>query len=264
MLRFCLALVLGTVLTLWTRDPVPGVLLAAIQTGWNSVATGAWLMRVDSQRSRARCCFVFHVATASWQISAAALTSILCIAATGEFLGAPPDMAKVTATLLVLFGGIVVSTVLGLIATFDSLRHGVKVWIRPRLRLELLEVETDRLLLPPNGPRQRFNYAVFVAATSLVTPPAVLGTILLILTTATGNQDVPLAIALAGLGVTFGGPLLMIAVYIWLSHRIIAANPCECWPEGCFPTAPVQPIAPAQPIATAPAERHQIAYSSRS
>jgi hypothetical protein len=48
--------------------------------------------------------------------------------------------------------------------------------------------------------------------------------------TVKGPNDVDLRQMLVIFGLFFGGPLGALPTYGWLSHRIIARSPSECWP----------------------------------
>lgn len=234
-LRFAFALVLGAVIFLWTDDPVPGVLLASLQAGWSSLLTGWWLWQVDANRSRALSCLLFHIATASWQAAAAALVSVLTMMFAQAFFGQALNVSQFETTMIALLMGVLGSVLLGVVALAQALASGNRVWCHPQLRRRLLHSSpTEFVLAPSGGPGRQFNHAVFVVATTCVTPAVLVGFAILLLTAVTA-EDPPLAPVIAG-GVTIvGAPLLMIVVNAWLSRRIIAQTPEDCWAVGVIP-----------------------------
>jgi hypothetical protein len=238
--RYLLALVLGAAVFYWTEDPLPGVVLAAVQAGWSAFFAGWWVLRIDPHPQRARACLLFQLATAAWQVAAAAFGSVLLMALVSAALGKDPNMDKFAATMLMLSGGVSLSTLLGIAALLMALGSGVRVWSHPKLRSEWEETENGQLLLrEPANPLPRFNYAIFVTGTSLVLPVILLGIGLLLYGSVRANpEDVALVPTLAGFAMVFAGPVAMIFVYAGISHRIIAKHPRECWPAGSFDAMP--------------------------
>ncbi len=235
---FALALVIGVTLFLVTNNAIAGATLPSLVAAWPVLSTGLWLLRSDPQRQRARTCFAFYLAAACWKGAAAALTTVIVLMFVSEFKGQDPTVETISATMLTLSAAVVLNTLVGLGATWAAVRHGIRVWVHPNLRAQLegnLGAVT-RLDLAHYG----FNHAIFVVATSLVFPIVTLGAGLLVvlLADATPNH-VEMFPAIIAFGVIFGGPILMIPVYAWLSSHIIAGNPQDCWATGS-----VEPPAP--------------------
>jgi hypothetical protein len=253
-LRFSLALVLGTAIYLWTDEPLPGVLLSSLQAGWNSLLTGWWLWRVDAVRPRAHACLWFHLATACWQAAAGALISLLTMMFAEAALGQPVRLDHLAMIMIVLSSGVLGAMLLGMVAAMLALRTGHRIWCHPHLRRRVLEYQVGGyyVLLPSSVPPRAFNHAIFVLATSCVAPVILAGVTVLI--AVSGEiENPPLGPILAGFGLIAIGPLVMIAVYVWLSHRVIAQTAEECWPDGVIAT-----FRPAHlPLATGHGAHHE-------
>jgi bifunctional DNase/RNase/predicted permease len=225
------SLLAATVLYLVTNNPLIAAILPCLHGSWNTARTGLWLLKTDPCRSRARICFAFYVAAACWKAAGAALGTVMVFILVERFVGLPPNMDELAAIMIVLAGGTVLNTLLGLAAVGAALRGRVRVWVHPRLRAAARGNLGVAARLSPRV--AGFNHAVFVIATALVFPPIIAGTIGLAVFTVgqNCNQGESIARIIGGLVVLFGGPLAMIPCYAWLSSRIIARSPRECWPE---------------------------------
>jgi hypothetical protein len=144
--------------------------------------------------------------------------------------GAQPKMDEFAATMLALLGGLVLNMLIGLVATCAAVVTKVRVWVHPGLRRA---IHDDLRLAAGLGPLRRgFNHAVFVVATALVFPLAVGGAAALAAVTV-GKSRVEMATTESlrvGFAAMFGWVIVAVPCYAWLSSRIIARSPRECWP----------------------------------
>lgn len=231
-LAFIWTLAVATLFYLVTNEPIAAIVLPCLHGGWNTMRTGVWLLTSDPCRCRARVCFAFYVATACWKAAAAALLSVLLFGVAEAMTGVKPNMDELAATMFVVAGGVAFNTLVGLCATFAAVFYGIRVWVHPRLRTVL---HNDLSVVTRLHPvRSGFNHAIFVVATALVFPLLCTGTLCLIVATVGKNRNEvsTLPAILFTLAVMFGGPIAMIPCYAWLSSRIIATTPQQCWPEG--------------------------------
>jgi hypothetical protein len=225
-------LVAATVLYFATKEPMLAVLLPCLHGGWNTFRTGFWLLRTDPCRSRARTCFAFYIAAACWKAAAAALLAVLAFAAAEAITGVPPNMDEFAATMLVVAGGVTLNTLVGLAATCAAVVCKVRVWVHPHLRRK---IGGDlRLVAGLKSYQRGFNYAIFVVGTALVFPVvsvAMLG--IAALTIGKNPREVAtFPTMIFEFAAILGGPIAMIPCYAWLSSRIIARSPQECWTAG--------------------------------
>jgi len=229
------SLLLGALFCLIAGYPIAGAVLACIEAGWDTIATGRWLRRSDPDGSRSSACWTFYLATACWKGAAAALATIGLFVVIVVLTGENPDMEEFAVTMITLTCGVTLCTLVGLLAIGTALKHQIRVWVHPRLYdfLDAKLTQTTKRRRPWYG----VNHAIFVVATTLFFP--YLATVTGLLIVAAGNagardEDPTAGLIVAGLLVA--GPLALLPVYIWLSSRVIARSPYESWPEGLLPS----------------------------
>ena len=223
---FAFTLLAAALLYIATGEMILAVILPCVHGAWNSIRTGIWLFNSDPRRSRARICLIFYIATACWKAAAAALTFIVVMILTGL----EPNMKDFIANLLVLFGGIIFNSIFGLVAIGAAVFYKVRIWVHPRLRQQ---VQGDLRLVASLTPFQiRINYAIFVVATALLVLPVIADVAYFAYLTAGNAIITDTGKIIFMVIVLIGGPICMVPCYAWLSSRIIARSPCECWPAG--------------------------------
>ncbi|MGD0383445.1 MAG: hypothetical protein ABSA77_07995, partial [Thermoguttaceae bacterium] len=180
---------------------------------------------------RARICFTFYIAEAFCKVAAAAFVTIAISVVAATKFGINPNINELNATMIPFVVGIVINTLVGICAIVAAVFYKIRVWVHPHLRTILHDDlnYVSMLRLPNYG----FNHAIFVIATALVSPLAVIGTVCMMIMTVgkTIQECSSVSGIILGFFVIFGGPLAMIPCYAWLSSRIIARNPQECWPD---------------------------------
>lgn len=228
--RFWLALFLiGVMIYLVTKRPLLGTVLPFLAAGWPFLRSGWWLLHADPEVTRGRVCFLFYLAAGCWWAAASAVASVLAFITVGVITGNQPDMAEFEATMLVLTAGVVLNTLFGLVATAAALTKGIRVWVGSRVRDVWLAHYPPRTRM--DHWHMGFNHAVFVVGTSLVVPVLILGAVLLVPIPNIGDKpDLgDKCYTILAFTVMFIGPLSMIPVYAFLSHRVIAQSPADCW-----------------------------------
>lgn len=225
------SLVAGTLLFLATKNPTVSAVVPALIAGWGSVNSGLWLQRTDPDRARAWICFAFQIAAGCWQAAAAAFASLFISMVTAHLTRRGPNMQAFAATMLILTAGVALNTLFGLVAVGAALRYRLRVWVHPKLQ-KTLDEETQ-LADGEDLHQFRFNYAIFVVGTALVFPVLTLGCVAVILTSvnaAPANQVATMSVVVMLLAFVVA-PLAMIPCYVWLSSRVVARSPRECWPH---------------------------------
>lgn len=224
-------LAISALLYFLTNELVVAVILPCLHGGWHTIETGVWLLKTDPDRCRAKVCFAFYFATACWKAAAAALFTVFLFGVAEAMTGVQPNMDEFAATMLVVLGGVVFNTLVGIGATVAAVFYKIRVWVHPCLR-SMVQNEL-RMVTGLHPARCGFNHAIFVVATALVFPVLCIGTTcLLIATVGKGRNEVEsTAASLLVFATMFGGPIAMIPCYAWLSSRIIARTPQQCWPQ---------------------------------
>lgn len=230
-LAFTSTLGIATLVYLVTSDPLVAVILPCLHGGWHTLRTGCWLLGADPCRRRARTCFVFYVAAAFWKAAAAALLTIVLFAVVETLTGLLPNANEIQAIACVLLLGFLLNTLTGFVAVCTALFCGVRVWVHPDLHTML---HADLGLVSGLNPRwSGVNHAIFVVATAMAFPLLVFGFILLCILPLDKDHVAIESLSVIPLSSAFllGGAIAMVACYVWLSSRIIARTPQDCWPE---------------------------------
>ena len=209
-------LLVGVVLFLATGHPWLGVVLPSLRAGWRSLRTAAWVFAADPDRRRAVVGGVFCLALGCWKVAAMSATTVLVMVVVAKATGQLPRMERFAAVMITLTGGIVLTSLIGLLAAIGARAARIRLWIHPALPEILGDVLKggDSGTMPPG-----FNHAIFVLITSLATPALASAGYILI-----QPGSVLRAMLVFGLMV-----VLVIVSYGFLARRIIADHPSQCW-----------------------------------
>jgi len=221
------------VLYLWTRHPLLAALLPWLHGGWATFSTGLWIVRVDPLRRRAWTCFSFYLAVACWKAAATALASIVLLALLAARFGVQPNENEIIASLLTLVAGLVLNSLIALVAVVAALCCRVRVCVRANLRTTTLNDLSRAAEIGPSS-RTPFSLEFIVVATAMILPLIIFGIMLLMICLGNGNAAVPpkgftVVFAIATM---FGVPLSAVPIVGWLCSRVVAKSPQDCWPAG--------------------------------
>ncbi len=214
---FLATLFLGALVFLATQNAIAGAVLPSLQSGYRLFRTGLWILRNDEEPIRGKVCFVFYLSAAFWMGSAAAFLSMLLFGAISEFTGNNPDMDRFAAIMITLTCCVAISSLFGIASILAALKNRIRVWVHPGL--QDISDGSPNLVACYETDDDEFNYAIFVVATSLAFPLFAIGCATLV-------KNPTEAKALA---VLLGGSLVTVISYAWLSSRVIANYPAECW-----------------------------------
>ncbi len=190
-----------------------------------------WLRRSDPDGSRSSACWIFYLATGCWKGAAAALATIGLFVVIVVLTGQNPDMEEFVVTMITLICGVCLCTVAGVLAIRTALKRQIRVWVHPRL-YDFLDTNLSQTT-KRGRPWYGVNHAIFVVATTLFFPYlATVTGMLIVVAGNAGARDADITAGLILTGLLVAGPLALLPVYIWLSSRVIAQSPHECWPEG--------------------------------
>ena len=213
-----------TVLAIYlsANNPQAGAILLALRAGIPMLLVGWWIFRSDSNRWRAYILAVFYLAAAAWLGAAGSCASLLIFALYENLTGKPVPLDRVGPIIEVMIGGILVTMVIGLLASIGAYFARVKIWINPRIRTLSQNIwhNVPRLAVTPLNA----NYAMFVVATS-VAGPFLLMLYLLLVALIGVKGPLVYAVLVAALGI----PIAIVIAYIWFSKNIIAEKPSDCW-----------------------------------
>jgi len=206
---------------------------------WKSFRCGFWLLRSDPVAARGRACCWFCLAVGCWKATATALAVVLILMGieimTGLRIPVQQALKEANFALLIMAVGVSLSTLIGIIAIALALRGKVRVWVHPGLRQRCHGEYAYVAECALSYRYRQMNHAVSVLALSVLFPLAAAGTGLLMwLGYNHPNNNAPAVLNLIGFLLLLAGPLAMIPVYLFLSSRIIARVPADCWPPAAF------------------------------
>lgn len=212
--------------------------IVAIHGGWKSMHCGLWLLSSDPLPFRRWPCFWFYTSAAFFKATVWALLAFVLLAANEAFTGKPPTEEQLAARGMTTVVAMGLTAIIGIVAVISAIRHRMRIWVHPDIRekcgSDFCRVGESRAyvlgkrIVYSNG----FNHAVFVLAISLFLPAICVLMLLLFCSfevNAAPNRNLTTADILR-LVTFFGVIFAIIPAYAFLSHRVIAQTPTECWP----------------------------------
>jgi len=222
-----------------TGNALIAALPIAIHAGWRLFRCGWWLRSIDPVSRRAWACFWFYLAAACWKASAYAFATIVILGVIENLAGQPVPMDEAIAELQVMSCSVVLSTIVGILAVALAVRGKVRVWVHPSVR-EKCGGDFSRLgeirgwyTGNPGTFYGGFNHAIFILIAAVFFPLPLAGTVLFVCK----SMILPFRPALDAFDILVVcsiliGPLVAIPAYVFLTSRIIARTPTECWTPG--------------------------------
>lgn len=221
-------LVIGAIIYAVTKSFFMGAFLCLVRAAWPVVRSWRVIRAVDPSPRRRRVLFLFYFASAGWRAAASAAVLIFLFILLDVHFGQKVDRNHLGVALFSLLGGVLLNTVIGLLAIIYALMRQQRVWVNPMLFK--IVTKWARTKDETEFSRPRSNYAIFVIGTAVALPSVLPGLVLLSFVGEAGQARY----------VTYGFVLLLVGVvvaivsYSILSYRIVARTPDDCWPEGFF------------------------------
>jgi hypothetical protein len=229
--EFFVNVLIGCLIVAATTNAIAGALLLWVHMAWRPVDNAIYILTNDPWRMRGRVMAAFYVAAGCWLASAGALVELIVIFRSLEvYFGVKVNPDSIKYGIYSMFGGLAACSVIGFFACLFAAIDPVRVWFQPRFRPSFDSPPQPTEHLAHNRRPVRCNYAVSVIAIALMFPIVVACAIVLAVMT----KDVPKDEATVnnlwwGLLLIFGPPIAAIVLYAWLSSRIVARTPEECW-----------------------------------
>lgn len=221
-----LALSVGVFLL--TMSPILAMAGPYLRAGWPAVRTAWWLRQNDPWRERGIVCFHFHLAMAGFRAGVVGvfMAVVMAIVFSNRQNNIVPTQFIIG--ISVVMAGVGLSFVLGWWGTILAYRHGVRVFVISNLRnrchgdfSQIERVSKSKFMVNP---------ANYVMAVAIVAPALALWFATMLATMPRPGEDqahitLPIALvwSLPGLGVC------CIVLLIYLSNRVVAFTPHECW-----------------------------------
>ncbi len=215
------------VLLMLTGNPLLTGILPYLKAGWPASKTALWLKRTDPWPARGTVGFLFHLCMALFCAGAWALVCVIGTAVVASITQKQPDLTQFVIAILIIAFGCCLSSLLGGIGIVIALRHRVRIFVKSNLSTVCHGDFTRATTLGPG--RIRINPANYIIGVATVAP--LLGTwFVAMLMTAPGARidkvDTTQLILMWLLPVVAA---TCIAILIFLSARITANSPAECW-----------------------------------
>lgn len=218
------------VILILTLNPLLTGFLPYVRAGWPAARTAIWLKKVDPWKARGTVGFLFHLCMALFRAGAWAFLSVLVTAIVANVTQQQPDLIPFVIAISIIAFGCCLSSIIGLIGIAMALTHGVRIFVMSNLFTVCHgHFNVARTLEPSVTRTNPVNFLIgIVIATPLLgiwftamryTAPGV----------RIGEADPTQTILLCLLPVL---ALFCIAVLYFLSRKIAAQSPAECWGTG--------------------------------
>lgn len=223
-------LLFGWVVFDLTADAALTALVICAKFGWNDWLTARWLRKTDPVHARAVACAWFYRASAIWKIALAATVGMfLLIFIEIAFLGRQAPGREWAFVACEAFFGFLFATLLTTIASISAWRSGQRVWLAREMHL------MRRLRIwPPLGVMRR-NGVPMLVVTALLTWLTPVGIFVLFAALAPIPRQPPPQAAfwmpIVLLGAIIGSAAFVLSLCEFVTKRVAAKSPQDCWPE---------------------------------
>lgn len=219
----------ATSVFLLTNSPLLAASYPYLRAGWPSFSTGCWLRRVDPWSARGRAAFYFYLAMSGFRAASAGLLSVLLIGILEQWLQRPADISAIILALSTIMGGVATSFLFGWLGIITAVKHRVRVFIVSNLKDRCHGDFTQIATMPWR--ETGLNPVTIVAAIAIVVPMlAVWFIAMLALTVPQPGRPNPEPWLLSTLVLSLLViPILCVLILAYVSTRIIARSPLECW-----------------------------------
>ncbi len=215
------------VLLILTLNPLLTGLLPYLRAGWPALRTAFWLKQTDPWTARGTVGFLFHLGMALFRAGACGFVCVLSTVVIANVTQKQPDLRPFIVAILTIAFGCILSSIFGWIGIAIALRHRVRIFVMSNLYSVCHGDFTVATTLGPGITRTNpANYIIGVAAAA----PLLAIWFAAMLTTAPGDHVDKIETAPFILLVLL--PFLIIAciaLVVFLSGRITAQSPGECW-----------------------------------
>lgn len=219
-----------------TYSPLLAMTLPYLRAGWPAFQTACWLRKADPWPARGRVGFYFHLAMAGFRAAVAGVVALVLMVVIEQNLQRQADLNQVMIALCVIMAGAGLSFSFGGWGTVIALRNRVRIFVVSDLK-HFCHGDFSQIARLPTL-KFHLNPANYVMAVALAAPTLTLWFVAVLLAMPKPDvRDPPVgAFGLLLLSLPVLG-ILIIALLIFLSGRMIARTPLECW--GAAP--PVEP-----------------------
>jgi hypothetical protein len=225
--QWLIVIFVSMVLLVLTFNPLLTGLLPYLRAGWPAFRTAVWLKGTDPWRNRGTVGMLFHLSMALFCAGACAFFCIVSMGIVAHYKGKQPDLTPFIIAILTIAAGCALSSVLGWIGIVMALRHRIRIFVKSSLYSACRgDFAIARSLGPARTNTNPANYIIAVAtAAPLLTAWCAA---IIIFAPGTGIIENELMVMFFLLSLPFG-VIACIAAILFVSHRITARSPAECW-----------------------------------
>ncbi len=215
------------VLLMLTLNPVLTGFLPYLRAGWPALRTALWLKKSDPWKARGTAGLLFHLCMALFCAGVCGLFCVLSTVLVATVTQKQPDLLPFIVAISIIAFACLLSSVFAWIGIAITLLHRVRIFVMSNLYTVCDGDFTVATTLEPKI--TGINPANYIIGVATATPLLAIWYVVM-LTGATGHpadQNETTTFILLGLL-----PVLAIAcvgVVVFLSSRITAQSPAECW-----------------------------------
>lgn len=189
--------------------------------------TAFWLKKTDPWKARGTVGLLFHLCMALFCAGVCALVCVLGTAVIATVIQKEPNLVPFMIAIMTIALGCFFSTILSWFGVVIALRHGVRIFVVSNLYVACRGDFTSAATLATG--RILVNPANYIIGVSTVVPMLAIW-FMAKLTTVPGhwqNQNELAPFILQGILLLLG--ILCIVIVVFLSTRVAARSPAECW-----------------------------------
>ena len=219
--------VVSAVLLMLTLNPLLAGFLPYLRAGWPAARTAFWLKSADSWKARGTVGLLFHLCMALFRAGGSGFLSIVVTVIVAEVTHEQPDLILFAIAVLTIVFGCFLSTILSCFGAVIAVRHGVRIFVSSHLCKICHGDFTEARTLELGSVRT--NPGNYILAVATATPMLTIWFVAMLMTMPgpmEKDDNIASFIILCLLPILGS---LCIAIVIFLSRRIMAHSPVECW-----------------------------------
>lgn len=219
-----------------TADTALAAVVACARFGWSDFQTALWLRRTDPQKGRGKTCFWFYLASALWKVAVTAsvlmflFPFIMLVQAAPNQPRANAPPAEFTAALVQAMLGFLLASMATAVGAACALRRHVKVWVDGAVYVARRDG-----FWPPSAVCRANRTGVLLTTTLIVAAVPCFVLLFIVQIALVGepghvNKQHALWTTVFLLVSMLLAAVLILGLREWLTRRVVAAVPWECWP----------------------------------
>jgi|GEM_PF-6580802 len=211
-----------------TFNPLLSGLLPYLRAGWPAFQTAVWLKQSDPWKARGTVGLVFHLCMAGFLAGSCGVACIVGTILVADAFNREPNQVALMIALGAILFGCLLSFIFGWLGVVIAVRHRIRVYVMSNLYQVCRGDFRIAMALPPHV--HRTNPANFIIAIAATVPLLALWFVMMLASMpAPGNNEEETKMVLFVLSLLPLVGIMCIAVVVFLSRRIMASSPADCW-----------------------------------